>query len=341
MAKQLNQQEIDALIGAGEESQTSRLTNDPLQKYAQANQEKLVYTYNFKRPRLFSQDQMRVLNQVHEAFARDLSVYLSAQLRTIVDITLTALDQVLYSEFVISSAPPSALFVVDVVGTRHQAVLELDPRFVIFTVEKLFGGSGEFMKRARETSQIEQRIMAKVMSRAYEELESAWSQVTEMRFEESSFESNAEFVQIIPGSEPAIVATFEVTVYDQRSFINICYPYLLMEGALDKTGMSQLMATATTETTPEEQEEYEGNLRNMNVEMRAELGNTRLLLSDLMRLEEGDVILLNQRKDEPLKIFVGDETKFLAAPGKAGNRRALRIMNILNTDTPIKEDESV
>ncbi len=135
MAKQLNQQEIDALINADEENQSPQLKNDPLQEYAQASQEKLVYTYNFKRPRLFSQDQMRVLNQVHEAFARDLSVYLSAQLRTIVDITLTALDQVLYSEFVISRAPPSALFVVDINNTRHQAVLELDPRFVIFTVE--------------------------------------------------------------------------------------------------------------------------------------------------------------------------------------------------------------
>ncbi len=341
MAKQLNQQEIDALIGAAEDSQTKRLANDPLQKYAQANQEKLVYTYNFKRPRLFSQDQMRVLNQVHEAFARDLSVYLSAQLRTIVDITLTALDQVLYSEFVISSAPPSALFVVDVEDTRHQAVIELDPRFVIFTVEKLFGGSGEFMKRPRETSQIEQRIMAKVMTRAYEELESAWEQVTEMKFQESSIESNAEFVQIIPGSEPAIVATFEVTVYDQRSFINICYPYLLMEDALDKTGMTQLMATATADTPPEEREDYEQNIRTMDVEMRAVLGHTNLLLSDLMSLEEGDVILLNQRKDEPIKVYIGDEVKVKAAPGKAGNRRALRVLNVLNTDTPIKEDESV
>ncbi len=341
MAKQLNQQEIDALIGAGDDVQTQRLANDPLQKFAQANQEKLVYTYNFKRPRLFSQDQMRVLNQVHEAFARDLSVYLSAQLRTIVDITLTALDQVLYSEFVISSAPPSALFVIDIAETRHQAVIELDPRFVIFTVEKLFGGSGEFLKRPRETSQIEQRIMAKVMTRAYEELESAWEQVTELKFNESSFESNAEFVQIIPGSEPAIVATFEVTVYDQRSFINICYPYLLMEDALDKTGMTQLMATATTDTPPEQRESYESAIRTMDVEMRAELGHTNLLLSDLMRLEEGDVILLNQRKDEPIKVYIGDEVKLKAAPGKAGNRRALRVMNVLNIDTPIKEDESV
>ena len=341
MAKQLNQQEIDALLGADEENQSSQLKNDPLQQYAQASQEKLVYTYNFKRPRLFSQDQMRVLNQVHEAFARDLSVYLSAQLRTIVDITLTALDQVLYSEFVISSAPPSALFVVDLKDAHHQAVIELDPRFVIFTVEKLFGGSGEFMKRPREISQIEQRIMGKVMTRAYEELENAWAQVAEMKFVEASFESNSEFVQIIPGSEPAIVATFEVTVYDQRSFINICYPYLLMEDALDKTGMTQLMASATVDIPPEQRESYEEAIRNMDVEMRAELGHTNLLLSDLMRLEEGDVILLNQRKDEPIKVYIGDEVKLKAAPGKAGNRRALRVLNVFNTDTPIKEDESV
>ena len=339
MAKQLDQREIDALLdsrleaGATPDAPSMPGSPETLQN------DKPVYTYNFKRPRLFSQDQMRVLNQVHEAFARDLSVYLSAQLRMIVDITLTALDQVLYSEFVISSAPPSALFVVDVANTRHQAVFELDPRFVIFTIEKLFGGPGVFLRRPRETSQIEQRIMGKVMGRAFEELENAWTQVADLKFHEASFESNAEFVQIIPGSEPSIVATFEVTVYEQRSFLNICYPYLLIEGALGRTGMKQWMSTATTEVSPEVRKDYESNIRTMDVEMRAELGNTRLLLSDLMNLENGDVILLNQRRDEPIQVYVGDEPKFKAAPGKSGNRRALRIIQVLNTDTPGKEDE--
>ena len=77
----------------------------------------------------------------------------------------------------------------------------------------------------------------------------------------------------------------------------------------------------------------------MDVEMRAELGNTRLLLTDLMNLEKGDVILLNQRRDEPIEVYVGDQPKFKAAPGKSGNRRALRVINVLNTDTPVKEDE--
>ena len=336
MAKQLEQDEIDKLLG-GFGGAAKQQVETP--KEDKRVPEKLVYTYNFKRPRLFSQDQMRILHQVHETFARDLSVYLSAQLRTIVDIELSALDQVLYNEFVIASAPPSALFVCDAMGTQHQSIFELDPRFVIFTIEKLFGGPGTFLKKPRETSQIEQRIMGKVMTRAFEELELAWRQVAEIKFRESSFESNAEFVQIIPGSEAAIVVTFEVTVQEQRSFINICYPYLLLESTLGRSGAKSWTAMTTIEMTDEEKEEYEGSVQEIEVELHAELGNTKINLADLLKIEEGDVILLNQRKDMPINIRVGDYNKFQAAPGKSGNFRALRITNVLNTDILNKEDE--
>ena len=90
MPKTLSQDEIDALlvmrqqIGEGDDFDLSAL-----ESMGGSEAERSVVPYNFKRPRLFSQDQTRVLNQIHEAFARDLSVYLSAQLRTIVDIALT------------------------------------------------------------------------------------------------------------------------------------------------------------------------------------------------------------------------------------------------------------
>ncbi|WP_243663247.1 flagellar motor switch protein FliM [Rhodothermus marinus] len=225
-----------------------------------AEAEKKILPYNFKRPRLFSQDQMRVLHYVHEAFARDLSVYLSAQLRTLVDIGLSAIDQVLYSEFVMSSAPPSALYVVDVHPLHQKIVLELDPRLAIFTVEKLFGGPGIFLRKPRELSQIERRIMDKVMMRAFRELEKAWKQIHEIHLEEAGFESNAEFVQILPGVEPALVATFEVSIYEQRSFINICYPYILLERILGHSAMKQWRSSSTTEVPPAVRQRYEEQL---------------------------------------------------------------------------------
>lgn len=340
MAKPLSQEEIDILLDV-----RSQLSEDDdydlaqLESMVAADAERRINPYNFKRPRLFAQDQMRVLNHVHEAFARDLSVYLSAQLRTIVDINLTAIDQVLYSEYVMSSAPPSALYVVEVQDMTQKMVFELDPRLVIFTIEKLFGGPGVFLRKPREVSQIERRIMSKVMGRAFRELEKAWRQVHTFSLEEVAFESNAEFVQIIPGVEPALVCTFEVVIYEQRSFINICYPYRLLERLLGRTGMKQWISSALTPVSPLVRERYEDTVRTVGVHLRAELGHTQLAVSDLMNLEEGDVIPLLRRTNEPVQIFVGDQEKFTAVPGKSGKYRALRILEVLETQPFTDDDE--
>ena len=340
MAKPLSQEEIDILLEVRTQlSETDDYDLAQLESMVSADSDKRVNPYNFKRPRLFAQDQMRVLNHVHEAFARDLSVYLSAQIRTIVDISLTAVDQVLYSEYVMSSAPPSAIYVVQVEEIEQQIIFELDPRLVIFTIEKLFGGPGVFLRKPREVSQIERRIMSKVMGRAFRELEKAWGQAFEMTMREVAFESNAEFVQIIPGVEPALVCTFEVVIYEQRSFINICYPYRLLERILGRMGMKQWISSATSEVSPVVRERYEECVRTVSVEIRAVLGKTSLSVQELVQLEQGDVIPLERRVNQPVQILVGRKEKFVAAPGRAGKNRAIRILDSVEIPE-IEEDEA-
>ncbi len=343
MTKPLSQEEIDILLEVrnqlGGESE-QEYDFDTLTSMMEMDAEKRINPYNFKRPRLLSQDQMRLLNYVHDAFARDLSVYLSAQLRTIVSINLTAMDQVLYSEYVMSSAPPSALYVVEVMELQQQLVFELDPRLVIFTIEKLFGGPGTFLRKAREISQIERRIMSKVMARAFQELEKSWRQIFSIELEEVAFETNAEFVQIIPGVEPALVGTFEISIYEQQSFINICYPYIMLERMLGRTGIKQWLSNTTTEVKSSVRRRYEEVVRSTDVELRAELGKTTLPISELMKLEVGDVIPLQQRVKEPIKVYVGDRETFKAVTGKAGKRRALKVLEV-NEVQPFEDDDEL
>lgn len=325
MAKPLSQQEIDALLDTSDEEAIEE-SDQPSPPDAPSGER--VEPYNFKRPRLFSQDQMRVLNYVHESFARDLSVYLSAQLRTIVEIELTSVDQVIYSEFVMSSAPPSALYVVSVTNLDQKIVFEIDPRLVIYTVEKLFGGPGQFISERREVSAIERRIMSKVMNRTFEELEGAWSQAHEINLEEEAFETNAEFVQIIPVAEPAFVATFKIIIHDEPSFINICYPYILLENMLDSSDGHQWIASVEKEASPEERERFEERLQATNVVLTAELGRTQLPALELMRLEQGDVIPLDRGVDDALPVYVNDHHKYTAAAGTSGDHRAIKILEI-------------
>ena len=332
MSKPLSQDEIDVMLG---DADPEEVTAERQEREDKTDKQREAQPYNFKRPRLFSQAQNRVLNHVHESFARDLSVYLSAQLRTIVDVSLSAVDQVLYSEFVMSSAPPSALYVLDETELDHQAIVEIDPRLVSYTIETLMGGDGEFMDDPREVSPIEQRIMSRVMKRAYRELENSWEKAYPLSVEEVAFESNAEFVQIIPAAEPALVASFDVDIYGEPSFLNLCYPYLMLEEMLGQSGMEQWISSATTDAAPEVQERYKESLRETDVTISAELGGTALPITELMHLQEGDVIPLDAHIDEPVSVFVNGKPKFEAAPGRSGQRRALRITSVdLPAETP-------
>jgi flagellar motor switch protein FliM len=332
--KPLSQEEVDVLLEVGNQvapdARQDEMSLEAFSSLIGADKERRINPYNFKRPRLFSQDQMRLLNYVHESFARDLSVYLSAQLRTIVDINLIAIDQVLYSEYVMSSAPPSALYVVGIQDMDHRTVFELDPRLVIYMIEKLFGGPGAFPRKPRELSQIERRIMSKLMIRVLSELEKAWKQVHPLRMRETSFEPNAELVQIIPGVEPVLVGTFDVSIYDQHSFINLCYPYLLLEQVMGRTGIQQWFSSTVTQVDAEVRGRYEDALKITTTELRAELGRARVSVSDLMNLAVGDIIPLHHRTTEPIQVFVDNKETFRASTGKVGKRRALRIMEVVN-----------
>jgi len=53
------------------------------------------------------------LSMIHENFARMLTTYLSAQLRTLVQINVFFVEQMTYNEFIISVTNPSMIAVVD------------------------------------------------------------------------------------------------------------------------------------------------------------------------------------------------------------------------------------
>ena len=298
-----------------------------------------IRPYDFRQPRLLSQDHMHALQHVHTAFARDLAVYFSAQLRTIVDISLSSVEQILFSEYVLSCPPPSTLYVLEETGSGHKMVFEIDPRLVIYMVEKLFGGPGAFLKHPRELSLIEERVMGQLITRAFRELEKAWHQAYTLQLEQVSIESNAEFIQIMPGVEPVLVAIFEVTIYDQRASIHICYPYFLIEKILGQPGVKQWISGAKPDTSPEVQAHVERSLRATTVSLCAELGRARLSIQDLMQLQEGDVIPLARRVDEPLPVYIDARPKFKAAVGKSGKRHALRILEVLEPEPHEKHEQ--
>jgi flagellar motor switch protein FliM len=147
-----------------------------------------------------------------------------------------------------------------------------------------------------------------------------------MKLSTQSFETDAEFVQVLPGTEPAVVASFQVQIHDQVSFIKICYPYVLIDRLLGRTGIKQWLSQTTTPTEPAVRAKYEETLRGTTLRLQAELGRTRLSVADILSLGVGDVVPLDRRTQEPIDVRIGNRLQFRAHVGRTGNRHALKIV---------------
>ena len=297
-----------------------------------ARPESRVDDYNFRQPRIFSQDQVRLLNYVHEAFARGLSVYLSNKLRTIVEVRLNAIEQLAYADYVHTCDVPSALYVTTARNTEHKAVFEVDPKFILFLLDKQLGGRGEFPATGRAVSPIEQRLMGKLLDHAYGELTEAWGEIATMSFEEVGFETNAEFVQIVPGTEPVLVARLKLVAYEHECFLNVCYPYLLLKQVLGRTGIKQWLSRSRGEMEGALRDLYERELGESRVELRVELGEATITLSELLDLEVDDVIPLRRKATDDVSVYIGARHYCRARLGRVGKYQAIGITEVVNNN---------
>ena len=105
MAKILSQDEIDALL-------TTVSSGDSAMEDDSFEDDKLrsIIAYDFKHPNRVSKDQIRTLENMHDNFAGHYASTLSAIMRTIVDVDLVSVDQITYSEFIMSLVTPSCRF---------------------------------------------------------------------------------------------------------------------------------------------------------------------------------------------------------------------------------------
>ncbi len=320
MTKILSQEEIDSLL--------TSVSGGESEPRGQKIKRK-VSLYDFKRPNLISKEQMRLLDNIHEGLARNFGVYLSAQLRMIVDINLLAIDQIMYSEFVMSIVSPGAIYVGELSSPHSKFVLEVSPQLVVFIVERLFGGKGHLIPVLRPISVIEQRIMNRVVERISFELSKNWEPLRKFDTEVNRFESNPEFVQIVSASEPVIVVSMEATIHNNTSMMNICYPYRWISSILSSPENQEKVLFGTNDGTKKEKNVILNSVANTPMDLRAVLGTGQISVADFMNLSKGDVMLLDGKTNAGIPLFAENHQMGIGSVGQINKNNAVRISNII------------
>lgn len=319
----LSQDEVESLLSAmdaGSPAQSSaerRASRRPREK---------ITPYDFKRPERVGKEMMRSLQTIHEAFGRNFAARLSAMLRRMVEVKLTSVDQLTYSEFVFSLENPSCFNLLRADSLEGTPVLDINPSILYPIIDRLLGGgknTGPFARRA--LTEIELRIVSCITKLFLEELEKAWENVIRFKLSVERVESNPQLAQVVPPNEVVVLVSFELTFQEVRGMVNLCIPYNSIERLGNKLSATSWAAYGKIFSDEQTRHALDKNLHGSIVEVVAYLAESRISTRELIGLRIGDIITTEHDIRQPLQLRVEGVPKFLAAPGALKGHRAIQV----------------
>lgn len=300
-----------------------------------------VAPYDFKRPERVGKEQMRGLQTLHESFSRNFGAALSALLRSIVEVKLTSVDQLTYSEFVFSLENPTCFNVISAEPLEGSLILDLNPGILYPIIDRLLGGGREAGPPARRPlTEIELRLVGRITRLFLEELRRAWENVLELKLAVDRVESNPQLVQIVPPNEVVVLISFELTLGDVRGMINLCIPFNSIERIGGKLVSNSWVAYSRKPASAQSIQLMSERLKGSVVELVVELAETQIAMGDLIGLRVGDIITTEKDVHSPLQVCVQGHAKFDALPGSLKGHKAIQVLapHIGRSEQPLSDE---
>ena len=325
MGEVLSQSEIDNLLAA---LSTGELDVDQMQETG----DKQVKDYDFKRPAKFSKEHLRTLEIIYEHYGRLLSTNLPVYLRKNIQVSVSSSETVTFSEFTNSLSNPVILGIVDFQPLNGDIIIELASNLGFAMIDRMLGGQGQPLDKARDFSEIEMIILEKLMVVCMQLMREPWKNVIDINPVMERIETNAQFAQVIAPSDMIAILSMNVKIGDVEGHMNVCLPFFTLEDVMDKLNTKYWFSTMQKESTENYSESLEAMLKRVDVPVRAVLGKSLVSVNDFINLQLGDVIRLGTGVASEMDVYVGNIKKFTALPGSNGDKYAVRVMSVIREE---------
>lgn len=325
MGEVLSQSEIDSLLAA---LSTGELDAEEIQK----KDERQVRNYDFARPAKFSKEHLRTLEIIYEHYGRLLSTNLPLYLRKNVQISVASSETVVFSEFSNALSNPAILGIVNFLPLPGTIIIELAPNLGFAMIDRMLGGQGVPIDKTRDFSEIELTILDKILVMCMQLMKDPWRNVVEIDPFLERIETNPQFAQIIAPNDMIAIVTLSVKIGDVEGFMNICLPFFTVEEVMDKLN-TKFWYSTMQEASEEDYSQYvESMIKRTDVPVKAILGKSSITVDDFVNLQCGDIIRLDTSTETEMPVYVGNIKKFMAMPGKSGDKYAVRITNVIREE---------
>ena len=317
----LTQEEIDALLSAMERGDVD------IEQEAKKDVE--AAPYNLTSQNIMLRDQFSALEEVYDKFTRLLQESVSSALQRSIFIEFVSTEMVKYQEFISAFSNPTSFNLFSMEPLIGRALLCIEPNLVFSLIDSMFGGDGKPTTRVREFTQIELRMITKLVYDILNQFQKAWSSVYPLKVIPKKTETKPEFVQLVPPNDTMMIIVFAIKGQEFTGNFHFAIPYLMLEPIKENLSPKYLREKDLAHTWGPQLKEL---LKDTFVTVIAELGKTSQTVRDLLDLQVEDVIKLKAGPEDLISISVDQVPKYKGYPGIIKGNRAVEIVKMLNTN---------
>ena len=325
MSDVLSQEEIDKLLKAFSTGEIDA------EEFKETN-EKQVKNYDFSRPFKFSKVHLNTLEIIFEHYCRLLSTHLPAYLRVSVQAEVVNSEAIVYSEFSNALSNPVLLGMIDFEPLAGNIIIELSDNIGYAIIDRMLGGAGVPLEKKREFTEIERVILERIFTIVTNLLQDPWENVIRINPRFTRIETNSQFAQIISPNEMVALITMNIKIGHVEGTMNMCIPYSCIEPVIDRLNTKYWYSNIQDRDETSYKEFIEVSISKANIPIRAVLGKSVISVNDYINMQRGDIIKLDSKVEDELKVYVGNIYKFTALPGLSSDTYAVKISSIIREE---------
>lgn len=289
------------------------------------NDEDEVVEYNFIRSGRIPEEQRNTVSLIHSSYAQGVSLSLSSFLRASINVSLIKVEQQTFSEYINSLNNPTCICTFDMYPLSGIGLIETNSSITFPVIDRLLGGEGAAKEEVKNFTDIETSIAKKFIEHLLTTLGDCWKYILNIKFSAQEVQTNPAFIRSIPQQEVCLTITLNMTMNeDATGIITICIPYVNLDPIASKLDTQQ-WGQYSIKQTEKIQKAHEYNFSKIELKMSAVLGATELSFLEVLALQPGDIIALNQKARLPIAVKVGNCKKFKATPGIWGKFKGVAI----------------
>jgi len=333
MAQVLSQDEVDALLNAVNDGDADDLLDEGgAGGFGADEEDDNIQTYDLTNQDRVIRGRMPILEIIYERFIRSFRVSLSNSLRKISTISMISTDLLKFGEFVNTLPIPSCMCIMRFNELRGPALLVFESKLAYAIIDSYFGGTDRpFTKiEGKEFTQIELSFMKKVMDMAISDLEESWAPVHRIDAQYLRTEINPQFVGVVPPSDVIIATTLEVEFESASGTIMIVVPYSTIEPIKQK--LSSSFQTDNDMADSIWTKAMNEHIKDARATLVVKLGEAEMTVGDLVTLEKGDIIPLNQEASGEVTLAVEGVEKMKCLIGVHKGNRAVQVTKLISRD---------